>query len=284
MKIHLLGRTGPRSLKGKAISSMNAVKHGAFAKTEVLPHEDVSERRRLEKAIYQALRPQDAVQESLADQMIDSLWSAERFKLRLAMRQENIFAHLTPAMLAELLEIPTEYRKFAPAYLTSPNTKIAKRDLKIPLRHYQQYQHFCKHSQGVKNYQMVFGIYQDLFQGVHDFIGKDYQVPFLLATGAGLELPWQQQPQKVEEILLKYAASLYYKLHFDELRPKIRFWMSTWFFLDRVNKQDADFQDELVLREMNRYQNLLQVYLKYQKSIEGRSFTVPKEDSKLEKG
>jgi hypothetical protein len=207
------------------------------------------------------------VQESLADQMIDSLWSAERFKLRLAMRQEKIFVHLTPAMLAELLEIPTQYRKFAPGYLTSPNTKIAKKDLKTPLRHYQQYQHLCHNSQGVKNYQMVFGIYQDLFQGVHDFIGNDYQVPFLLITGAGLELPWQQQPQKVEEVLLKYAASLYYKLHFDELRPKIRFWMSTWFFLDRVNKQDADFQDELVLREFNRYQGLLNTYLKLRKSM-----------------
>jgi hypothetical protein len=43
--------------------------------------------------------------------------------------------------------------------------------------------------------------------------------------------------------------------------------MSTWFFLDRVNKQDADFQDELVLREFNRYQGLLNTYLKLRKSM-----------------
>jgi len=270
MKINILGRTGPRSLKGKAISSMNAVKHGAFAKTEVLPHEDEGERRRLEKAIYRALLPQDALQESLVDQMIDSLWSAERFKLRLAMRQENIFAQLTPVMLAALLEIPTKYQKFAPEYLASPNTKFVKKDLHKPSQHYQQYRHLCQHSQGIKNYQMVFGSYKDLFQGVHDFIGNDYKVPFLTTTGAGLELAWQQQPQKVEEVLLEYAASLYYQLHFDELRPKIRFWMASWFFLDRTNKKDADYQDEMVLRELNRYQNLLQLYLKYQKGMEGR--------------
>jgi hypothetical protein len=31
MKIQILGRTGPKSNKGKAISSLNAVKHGGYA-------------------------------------------------------------------------------------------------------------------------------------------------------------------------------------------------------------------------------------------------------------
>lgn len=267
MQINILGRTGPRSLKGKAISSMNAVKHGAFAKTKVLPHEDASERRKLERLLYAALKPQDAAQENLVDQMVDSLWTAERFKLRLAIRQEKIFAELSPVMMAALLEIPEQYRPFAPDYLVQPNTKIFKRDLKIPIQHYQQYLHLCANSSGIKNYQMVFGIYKDLFAGVHQFIEDDYNVPFLMANGAGIEVAWQKSPEQVEKVLLKYAASLYYLIHFDEMRPNIRFWMATWFFLDRVNKKDADFQDELVLRELNRYQGLLNTYLKLRKSM-----------------
>lgn len=266
MDIHILGRTGPRSLKGKAISSMNAVKHGAYAKTKILPHEDASERKRLEREIYKALQPDNAVEESLVDQMTDCLWTAERFKLRMAMKQENIFSQLTPVMLAELIEVPQDYRKFAPDYLKEPNTKFLKKDLKLPAQRYQLYLHLCKHSKGISNYQMVFGTYKDLFEGLHDFIGDSYSVPFLQSTRTGLEIAWQQQPRRVEAVLLEYAASLYYMIKFDELRPSIRVWMASWFFLDRLGKNESDYQDDLVIKELNRYKTLLDTFMKFRKS------------------
>lgn len=76
-----------------------------------------------------------------------------------------------------------------------------------------------------------------LFEGVHEFIGNSCGTPFLLSTGAGLEIAWQQRPKTVEEVLLKYAASLWYMIKFDELRPHIRHWMASWFFLDRMGKK-----------------------------------------------
>ena len=266
MNINILGRTGPRSLKGKSISSMNALKHGAYSKTEVLPHEDAAERKRLQREIYRALKPQGAVEQSLADQMIDSLWASERFKLRVAMKQANIFAQLKPVTLAELIEVPESYRTFAPGYLKEPNTKFAKKDLQLALQRYRLYVDLCKNSKGIANYQMVFGRYQLLFEGVHEFIGDVYGKPFLLATRAGLEMTWQQNPRQVEEVLLEYAASLWYMIKFDELRPHIRHWMASWFFLDRVGRRDSDYQDDLVVKELNRYKSLLDTFMKFRKA------------------
>lgn len=266
MEIHILGNEGRRKLRYKANSALNAVKHGAFAKTKILPHEDIKEYQRLTRLMYKDLRPKGIVEESLVDQMIESLWTTERHKLRVILKQENIFAQLTPIMLAEMIGVPEEYLPFAPDYLKEPNTRFLKRDLKLPERHYKLYLHLCENSKGIQNYQMVFGAYKDLFQGVHDFIGTSYKVPFIMATGAGLEIAWQNKPKAVEEALLKYAASLYYMIHFDELRPHIRLWTSSWYFLDRLGKKESDYQDDLVIKELNRYRSLLQDYMRFRKS------------------
>jgi hypothetical protein len=266
MDIQILGNDGRRKLRYKSDSSLNAVKHGAFAKTKILPHEDIKEYQRLTREMYKDLKPKGLVEENLADQMIDSLWAAERFKLRVVMKQENIFEQLTPIALAQMIGVPEEYLPFAPDYLKEPNTRFLKRDLKVPEHHFKLYKHLCTHSKGVQNYQMVFGIYKDLFQGVNDFIGNSYKVSFMMATGAGLDPAWQNKPKVVEEVLLKYAASLYYMIHFDELRPHIRLWIASWYFLDRMGKKDSDYQDDMVIKELNRYRSLLDGFMKFRKS------------------
>jgi len=266
MAIHILGQTGPRSIKGKAISSMNALKSGAYAKTKVLPHEDADERKKLEREMYKALKPKGSVEESLVDQMIDSLWTSERFKLRLVLRQSNIFSQLMPSTLAELIEAPIDYCSFAPDYLKETNTRFSKADIALASQRYKQYEHLCKHSKGIQNYQMVFASYKDLFQGAHEFIGGSYQQALIMETGAGLGIAWQQNPRKLEEVLLKYAASLWYMIHFDELRPHIRHATATWFFLDRQTRKESDYQDDMVNRELNRYKTLLDTFMKFRKS------------------
>lgn len=57
MKINILGRTGPRSIKGKANSSMNALKHGGFSPRPLLHFEDAGERKRLERECIGTLNP-----------------------------------------------------------------------------------------------------------------------------------------------------------------------------------------------------------------------------------
>lgn len=266
MDINILGRTGPRSIKGKAISSMNALKHGGYAKTELLPHEDSSERKRLQKEIYKALKPTDAVEENLADQMIACLWRSERFKFRLAMKQESIFDRLTPTALAQMVNVPEIYEPFAPDYLKEPNTKFSKIDLQLPEELYQLYLHLYENAKGIQNYQMVFTKYKKLFEGLHDFLDGHYTVGIVMSNGAGLEIAWQNNPKKIEECLLEYAASLYYMIHFDELRPQLRVALATWFFLQRIDKREGDYQDESVNKELNRYRSLLDSLMKYRKN------------------
>jgi hypothetical protein len=119
-----------------------------------------------------------------------------------------------------------------------------------------------------------------LFEGVHEFIGNSYGAPFLLSTGAGLDIAWQQRPKNVEEVLLEYAASLWYKIQFDELRPHIRHWMASWFFLDRMGKKDSDYQDDMVIKELNRYKSLLDTFMKFRKNQIEQNLGAVRDDQK----
>ena len=266
MKINILGRTGPRSIKGKANSAMNAIKHGGFSPRPLLHFEDAGERKRLERAIYRDIKPKDAIEETLADQMIQSLWVMERLRLRLGLRQESIFQQLTPGAVAQMLDIPEPYRSHAPQFLKEPNTRFPKKEVKIAAKRFQDYGHLCKNSKGIANYQMVFGTYRDLFDGLDQYLGNRFNVPILASTNNGLSLAWQQNTKKLEEVLEEYASYLYYLIHFDLLRPQIRVWMSAWFFLQRRDQRESDFQDELIIKEHNRYQATLNQLLKYRKA------------------
>jgi len=282
MKINILGRTGPKSLRGKANSSINALKHGGYSQRPVLHFEDSAERKRLERRMYQDIKPRDCLEETLVDQMVHSLWVAERFKLRLSLRQESIFQHLTPAAMASMLEIPEPYRPYAPDYLKEPNTKISKKEVRRAVALFEDYQHLSKHSKGISNYHMVFGRYRDLFIGLDQHLGARYTVAIISSNGNGLSLGWQQNPKKLEEVLEEYAAHLYYQIHFDSLRPQIRVWLSAWFFLQRRDQREQDFQDENVMKELNRYQatfNQLMKYRKMQADVAVSASTVRSEQS-----
>jgi len=99
-----------------------------------------------------------------AHRVADSYWVRERFILRLAMKQEGIFKQLTPVALAQLINMPQGYQSFAPDYLKEPNTKFTQKELQTLRHQCADYQHLTKNSKGIQNYQMVFGLYKDLFR------------------------------------------------------------------------------------------------------------------------
>lgn len=47
--------------------------------------------------------------------------------------------------------------------------------------------------------------------------------------------------------------------------------MSTWFFLQRRDKRESDYQDDLVIKELNRFKSLLDSFLKLRKHTDERS-------------
>jgi hypothetical protein len=89
--------TGPRTARGKAKSSANALKHGLTAERAVVSGEDVEEYREFVQGIFDALQPQDAMEAELVGQVASFSWRlrrAARYEARLvgwvlAVREER---------------------------------------------------------------------------------------------------------------------------------------------------------------------------------------------------
>lgn len=268
MEINILGRTGPKSIPGKANSSMNAVKHGAHAKTRILPHECADEYKRVKRELIRSHKPRCFAEHNQIQEMVDALWSIERFRLRLLYKQEVIFRELTPRQLAEMIGAKEFFWGYAPEYLKEPNTKISSKEVKSLIPAWKEYLHLIKNSRGIQNFNMVFNQYLVLFQALDAHMKKNHGVTLIMSHGKAIELEFQQKPSLLLEFMDEYAAHIYYMINFDAFRPKIRVAMSTWFFLQRIGKKESDFHDEAILREVRRYQSLQDSYLKLQKSLD----------------
>jgi len=74
--------TGPKTVEGKGIASINAIKHGLFARDIVIksPHlnENQEEYDFLVDSLIQEFRPEGAYQEYLVRKMADCIWCSRR--------------------------------------------------------------------------------------------------------------------------------------------------------------------------------------------------------------
>jgi hypothetical protein len=102
--------TGPRTVEGKAKSSMNALKHGLAARTPLIPGEDEEEFKEFVWDVVEDLRPQGPVQAELAQRVAVLMWK----RRRLAGAEEQALCELreryaarTSRRLAELEEAAT---------------------------------------------------------------------------------------------------------------------------------------------------------------------------------
>ncbi len=69
---------GPRTQKGKARSSQNALKHGLTSQEILLPWEDPKEFAQFRQDLYQDLQPAGALEQHLADTIAASIWRLQR--------------------------------------------------------------------------------------------------------------------------------------------------------------------------------------------------------------
>ena len=260
------GQTGPKSIAGKRISSMNALKSGFFAKSTILPFEDEAQYKKHCKQVMQSLDPQNVLEVSIAQQIADSLWKGTRLEMRSAFKREEILGNLTPAQMAQFLGIEGKRQDYAPDFLLTPNYQIPKKELAVPKKCLQQYAHLVKNVQGVANYESVWRQYKDLFTELHYWVKKNYTVELFMSGFTALNLAWQQKPKVVEEQLELLHHHLWYMVHFDELRPQIRNWMATWYFLRSREANHLTQGDDLALKERRHCQSLLDTYLKMRKS------------------
>jgi hypothetical protein len=266
MAIHILGRTGPKSLPGKYRSSLNALKHGGYAKTKILPFEDEAEYNRLRKDVHKALQPGDIIQKNMANQIVDSLWRIERLELKFSFRIDEKIGELKPNMLAAMIDVDERFVPFAPDYLLNPNHKIAKKDVQDAHIVMYQYEQFLANAKGMNNYNGVWRQYPDLFKGANIWSQGMVSVSFFMSHGNDLNIEWQNQPNLVLKLLRKYAAHMYFRANFYDFKPKIRVMMASWLFLQKQELRHSDHHDDFIMKERRVYQSLLDSYMKLRKS------------------
>ena len=71
--------TGPTSVAGKAVSSMNAGKHGIYAESLIFPGENPEDLAALQQAYVDQFHPQGPVEEKLVEILVRCDWMGKRY-------------------------------------------------------------------------------------------------------------------------------------------------------------------------------------------------------------
>ena len=99
-RINAQRSTGPRTPEGKAVSSQNALRHGALSTQVILPNEDPGAFAELRQQLTARRAPDDPVEEVLVERVIVSAW-----RLRRDVRMEaSVIAQRTSEATATLAE------------------------------------------------------------------------------------------------------------------------------------------------------------------------------------
>jgi len=69
---------GPKTDSGKARSSLNGIKHGAYAKSIVLPNESAARFNKLRADYTRALQPANEIERDLIEEMVICRWFTRR--------------------------------------------------------------------------------------------------------------------------------------------------------------------------------------------------------------
>lgn len=69
---------GPKTKEGKEISSRNAVKHGLLSRAVEITSEEIDSFNELESKLFDSMKPQNAVEEILVEQIVSSAWRLRR--------------------------------------------------------------------------------------------------------------------------------------------------------------------------------------------------------------
>ena len=263
------GQTGPKSIPGKKNSSMNALKTGLFARSTILPFEDEAHYKKHTKQVLISLSPENAIEQAIAQQIADSLWRGARLELRSTMNRDEVFTQLTPQALAGFLGIEGKRQARAPDYLVTPNHQIPPKALGIPKKCLQQFDHLVKNVKGVANYEAVWRQYPELFTELHYWLeDEEDMLDLFMSDFKGLNVAWQQRPRLIEEHLEVFNDHCWYLVHFEELRPQIRTWMASWYFLQARESHNITHADDLLVKERRQCQSLLETYCKMRKSTQ----------------
>ena len=243
-------QTGPKTERGKWHSKWNALKHGRYAKSTLLPFEDESAFKQHLREIRAVLLPDNYVEQQIVDEYAHALWRLQRQENRTAYERERILEKLTPGMMAEMLGLNDEYCIAAPEYLTDLKKKIHKSQAILAYAAYEQYQKLMQGAKGITNFNLVWRQFPDLFHALGVYIGRLGSMRPLFTPGQkDLDIAWQQHPEELKEHLEVLSKELFFMANFHEFKPQIRLFMESWYFaqhheLKRLERDDGGLMAE----------------------------------------
>ena len=244
------GQTGPKTQHGKWHSKWNALKHGRYAKSTLLPFEDEGAFKQHLREIRAALLPDNYVEQQIVDEYAHALWRLQRQENRTAYEREKILDKLTPEMMAGMLGLSVEYCLAAPEYLTDLKKKIPKSQAILANAAYEQYQKLMQGAKGIANFNLVWRQFPDLFNTLGAYINRLGSMrPLFTAGQKDLDIAWQQHPEELKEHLAELSKELFYMANFNEFKPQIRLYMESWYFaqhheLKRLEREDGGLMAE----------------------------------------
>jgi hypothetical protein len=283
------GQTGPKTERGKSRSKMNALTHGRYAKSSVLPFEDEAEYWRHLRKVREALEPSNYVEEQIVDDYGISQWRLKRFANLDAYQRDRILDQLTPAMIANMLGLSNTYCAAAPDYLKNLKKKIPKSQVLLANAGLEQYARLMQGAQGITNFNLVWRQFPDLFNWLSKYIDRLGSTrPLFTANGKDLDIAWQQHPQEIKTYLEDLSKELFYIANFNEFKPQIRLLMEVWYFaqdveLKRLERDDRGLNAErkhsnAMLDKLSQVRKMqYQLWAAMPKELPIHGFSAPKE-------
>ena len=269
MTSHFQGQTGPKSTAGKAISSMNAIKHGGYSKKRLLPFEDSGAYQAHLQGVLADLKPGNQLQKVAASQYADALWRVERIQERETLTREEMMRKVTPQVVAEQLGFQGRKRELAPDYLIEPNHEIPPSHLDGLDEFFKERCHFLQNCKGMANFNMVWRQYPTLFAHLEKHIATIKNIkPLLMSNREGLDLAWQQNPKRLLEYLEDLFYIYEYRADFEAMKPDIREILINWYYRSRSDVHRIDELNDTQIRLVKECHYLLSQYWKLCKNQE----------------
>ena len=271
-------QTGPKTERGKWKSKWNALKHGRYAKSTLLPFEDEAAFKLHLREIRAALQPNDYVEQQIVDEYAHALWRLQRQENRIAYVREEILNQLTPPMMANMLGLSQELCAAAPDYLLDLKNKVTKTNTELANAAYAQYELLMTGAKGISNFNLVWRNFPDLFNALSAYIQDLGSLrPLFTANQKDLDIAWQQHPQKIQEHLGVLSKQLFYLANFNEFKPQIRIYMEAWFFAQRHELKRLERDDAGLIAERKHANSMLDKLMQLRKSQFAAWAAAPKE-------
>ncbi len=271
-------QTGPKTERGKSHSRWNALSHGRYAKSAVLPFEDESLYKKHIRETRIALEPQNHVEEQIVDAYANALWRIQRQENYTAYQRDQILEQLTPAMMANMLGLSAEYCAQAPKYLVNLKYKIPKQQELLANMALEQYDRLMENAAGIANFNLVWRQFPDLFNALSAYIDReDTTTPLFTSSGKDLTLAWQQHPKEIVVRLEKLVIELFYMANHTQFKPQIRLLMEAWYFAQKSELQRIERDDAALVKERKHASNLLDKLIQLRKAQYALWALAPKE-------